>query len=145
MMVALAVLAVVSLAVLDLGGDNVRGLHDMEERTLARWVAENELAELRLERRRKFEEGARRRRDEEGEERGVDVDDAKAPRPKAEPLALGTRRERVRQGERTWQVVRETHATKWPWLRRVVVTVYALEEDRETTPVDTLTTFVGSY
>lgn len=138
MMVALAVLAVVSLAVLDVGGDNVRRLHDMEERTLARWVAENELAKMRLERRQEPEAERLPKSKEAG-----DATADKPPSPQA--MALGTRRGRVRQGERTWQVVREVQATEWPWLQRVEVVVYAVEDDREVGPVDTLTTFVGQY
>ncbi len=116
LMIALAVLAIVSLVVFERGGGAVRGLYAMEQRTLARWVAENEVAKMHLERIR---------------------EPASAP--------LGARRNRVSLGERSWQVVRETHATSHPWLRRVQVSVYVVEEGREVGPVDMLTVFVGNH
>lgn len=116
LMVALAVLAIVAMAVFGRGGDSVRDLYTMEQRTLARWVAENEVARMRL------------------EHRGS-----------TETISLGTVRQRVRQGDRSWQVVKETQSTSHPSLRRVEVTVYAVEEGREVGPLDTLIAFVGRY
>ena len=40
LLIALAILAIVSVAVFESGGDTVRQLYGMEQRTLARWVAE---------------------------------------------------------------------------------------------------------
>ena len=115
-MVALAVLAIVAMAVFGRGGDTVRDLHAIEQRTLARWIAENEVARMRLER-----------------------------RGRTDAISLGTVRQRVRQGERSWQVVKETQSTSHPSLRRVEVTVYVLEDGREVGPLDTLVAFVGRY
>lgn len=116
LMVALAVLAIVAMAVFGRGGESVRDLHAIEQRTLARWVAENEVARMRLEHRGST--GA---------------------------ISLGTVRQRLRQGDRSWQVVRETQSTSHPSLRRVEVTVYAMEDGREVGPVDTLVAFMGRY
>ena len=116
LMVALAVLAIVAMAVFGRGGDSVRDLHVMEQRTLARWVAESEVARMRL------------------QHRGS-----------TEAISLGTARQRVRQGDRSWQVVKETLSTTHPSLRRVELTVYALEEGREVGPLCTLIAFVGRY
>lgn len=116
LMVALAVLAIVAMAVFGRGGDSVRGLHAMEQRTLARWVAENEVARMRL------------------EHRGS-----------TQAISLGSVRRRVDQGNRSWQVVKETQSTSHPSLRRVEVTVYAVEDGREVGPLDTLVAFMGRY
>ena len=116
LMVALAVLAIVAMAVFGRGGDSVRDLHSMEQRTLARWVAENEVARMRLEHR-----GSK------------------------QAIGLGTVRQRVRQGDRSWQVVRETQSTSHPSVRRLEVTVYAVEDGREIGPLDTLIAFIGRY
>ena len=116
LMVALAVLAIVAMAVFGRAGDSVRDLHTLEQRTLARWIAENEVARMRL------------------EHRGT-----------TQAISLGTVRQRVRQGDRSWQVVRETQSTSHPSLRRVEVTVYALEDGREVGPLDTLIAFMGRY
>ena len=116
LMVALAVLAIVATAVFGRGGDTVRDLHTLEQRTLARWVAENEITKMRLER-----------------------------LGSTEAIVLGTRRERIRQGDRSWEVVKETKSTSNPWLRRVEVTVFAVEDGREVWPVDTVVAFMGRY
>ena len=116
LLIALAVLAVVSVAIFAQGGDTVRQLHDLEQQTLARWVAENEVAKLHLRR-------------------------AREP----EPLRAGTRRNLVTYGDKAWQVKEEIQSTGHPLLYRVEVTVHAVEEGREVGPIDTLVTFVGEY
>ena len=116
LMVALAVLAIVAMAVFGRGGDTVRDLYTLEQRTLARWVAENEVTRMRLER-----------------------------LGSTQAIALGTARERVRQGDRTWELVKETKSTSNPWLRRIEVTVFVVEDGREIGPVDTLVAFMGRY
>lgn len=50
LLVALTVLAVVSMTVFARGGDTLNQLYSLEDRTLARWVAENHVAVMRLER-----------------------------------------------------------------------------------------------
>ena len=50
LLVALTVLAVVSVTVFARGGDTLAQLHGLEQRTLARWVAENEVSRMRLDR-----------------------------------------------------------------------------------------------
>ena len=116
LLVALAVLAIVAMAVFGRGGDSVRDLYAMEQRTLARWVAADMVTRMRLERRNT-----------------------------TEPIRLGTLRERIRQGDRFWEVAIETKSTTIESLRRVEVSVYAVEDGREIGPVDTLVAFVGRY
>lgn len=136
LMVALAVLAVVSIAVLGRGGDAAYQLHGLEERTLARWVAENEIAKLRLERRVQAARGGRAAaRDEAGE---AGQDGAK----------LAGSRALVTYGERAWRVVVEADSTAHPLLQRVEVSVFATGEGGATTaanPTDVLTAFVGLH
>jgi len=50
-MVAMAVFAVAGLAVMKSAGEQVLGLGLLEEKTFANWVANNQLVQLRLERR----------------------------------------------------------------------------------------------
>ena len=136
LMVALAVLAVVSIAVLGRGGDAAYQLHGLEERALARWVAENEIAKMRLERR---VQAARA-------ERGAVADDAGGAGQGAADLA--GRRGLVTYGERAWRVVVEAESTTHPLLQRVEVSVFATGEGGTTTatsPTDVLTAFVGLH
>ncbi len=116
LLIALAILAIVSIAVFNQGGDTARQLGGLEQKTLARWVAENEIAKLRL-----------------------------AHRLSGEPLRPGSKRNRVSYGDRAWQVVEEIQTTDHRWMHRVEVSVYALVEGREIGPVDTLVGFVGQY
>lgn len=116
LLVALAVLALVSMAIFTQGGNTARQLHDMEKRTLARWVAENEVAKRHL-----------------------------ARLGESEPIRIGIDRDLVTYGERAWRVVVETLATDYSDLHRLEITVYALEEGSEVGPIDTLTTFLGEH
>ena len=116
LLIALAILAIVSVAVFNQGGDTARQIGGLEQKTFARWVAENEIAKLRLEHR---------------------LSD--------EPLRPRSSRDEVSYGDRYWQVVEEISTTDHPWMHRVEVSVYALVEGREVGPVDTLVGFVGRY
>ena len=115
-MIALAVLAVVSIAVFGRGGETVRQLGTLEEKTLARWLAEDTVAEMRL-----------------------------ARAASEEPMGKGTDRRRVKRGERDWRIVAETNETSHPTLFRVEVSVYAISEGRDFGPLDTLVAFVGQH
>ena len=130
LMIALAVLAIVSIAVLGRSGESARQLYTLEERTLARWVAENDIASMRLQRRVRAAETP-------GRDTG--------PREPGSNVPLGSRRNLVVQGERRWRVVRETTSTSSPLLRRVEVSVYAVQDGRDIGPLDTLTAFVGQH
>ena len=116
LLIALAILAIVSVAVFHQGGDTARQIGALEQKTLARWVAENEIAKLRLEYR---------------------LSD--------EPLRPRSSRDQVSYGDRYWQVVEEVSTTDHPWMHRVEVSVYALVDGREVGPVDALVGFVGRH
>ncbi len=116
LMVALTVIAVTAMTVYGRSSDTLGQLYNLERRTLAHWLAENHVTRLRLER--------------------LQTD---------APIRVGTRRERVTLGERTWMVVTETGQTSHPLLRRAEVAVYAVEDGVEVGPIDRLTAFVGRY
>lgn len=116
LLIALAILAIVSIAVFQQGGETARQIGGLEQQTFARWVAENQIAKRRLE-----------------------------YRASNEPLRPRTTRDQVSYGDRYWQVVEEISTTDHPWMHRVEVSVYALVEGREVGPVDTLVGFVGRY
>lgn len=116
LLIALAVLAIVSVAVFGRGGDTVRQLGTLEEKTHARWLAEDAVTEMRL---------ARLAGDE--------------------PLGTGTERRRITRNDRDWRVVTETTKTSHPTLLRVEVAVYAISAGRDVGPLDTLTAFVGLH
>ena len=115
-MIALAVIATTAVTVYTRSGDTLSQLYSMERRTLAHWVAENEIARLRLER----------------------IDDQ-------EPIRIGRSSQRVTLGERIWLVETETKQTSHPLLRRVNLSVYAIDNDEAVGPIDSMTSFIGRY
>lgn len=119
LMVALVVIATVATAVYLRSGETVGQIAVLEQRTLARWVAENEIERARLERHAAGEE--------------------------AIPVASGATRRRVTLGGREWSVVATVSATSHPWLRRVEYAVFVIEDGDEFGPVDQVTAFIGQY
>ena len=93
-LVALLVLAVTMSMFGNASSVSLRTLDRMEARSVANWVAANELSTMRLERR---------------------VDD--------EPLRTGVRRHLTPMAGREWEVQRTVRPTSHPWLRRVEVRV----------------------
>jgi general secretion pathway protein I len=94
LLIAVAVFAVVALTVYTRSGDVLRQLGALEERTLAIWLAENELATLRMAR--------------------SNVDS---------PMPTGKQSRQVMMGGRDWTVDVRISDTTHPWLRRADVDV----------------------
>ena len=116
LMVALAVVAVVASTVYLRGGETMAQLHSLERRTLAHMVAQNAIQRARLQRRR-------------GEA----------------PPALGAARRRVTFAGLRWTVAVTTRQTSHPLLRRMQIDVFAVQENDEVGPVDSVTAFVGQH
>ena len=116
LLIALAILAIVSIVVFNQGSATARQLGGLEQQTFARWVAENEMAKLRLKLR---------------------VDD--------EPPRPGSSTDRVSHGDRYWQVVKDITTTDHPWLYRVEISVHVLAEGRDVGKIDALVAFVGLH
>lgn len=116
LMVALAIVATVAATVFNRGGDAITTMISLEDRTLARWIAENEIASMRI--------------------RRMTTDEA---------IPVRTERRRVDYANRAWQVVVATSSTRHPLLRRVDVSVFADTQAADAVPIDVLTTFVGRY
>jgi len=114
LVIAVAIFAVVATTVYTRSGDTIRQLGVLEERTLALWLAENEMAMLRISRMNT---------------------DAEIP--------TNTITHQVEMGGREWRVEVRTSETSNPMLRRAEVTV--ARSETPTTPVQTLTGFVGRF
>ena len=119
LMVALVVIATVATTVYARSSDTIGQLALLERRTLARWVAENEIERARLARHAAGQE--------------------------AIPLASGSARRRVTLGGREWSVVATAHGTSHAALRRMEYTVFAIEDGERVGPVDAITAFIGQY
>jgi len=114
--VALAVFAVVAVTVYTRSGDVITQLGDLEQRTLATWLADNELALLRMSR--------------------LTTND---------PLPTGTDSREMMMSGRNWRVTSRITDTSHPWLRRVDIEVEAVAEQAGQAATYTLTGFVGRY
>ena len=115
-LLALAVVAVAGLAVSSALGGVAAQTYALEQRAVAHWVAENQLAKAQLAR--------------------IDTE---------EPLALGRQSERVRMAGRDWRVILSLAETVNPWLGRVEIEVYETTSGGEVGPVQRLVGFVGRY
>lgn len=115
-LLALAVVAVSGLAVSSALGGVVVQTYALEQRAVAHWVAENQLARAQLARINK---------------------DA--------PIPLGQQSDRVRMAGRDWRVRQSLFATADPWLGRVEIEVYETTGGGEVGPVGRLVGFVGRY
>jgi len=98
-MIALAVFALASTAILKSAALTVSQTSRVQDRTLGYWLAENELEQLRS-----------------------------SPRTEEFYPSVGTDRENVTMANRDWELVIEVGSTEDPDIRRVVVSVFA-EED----------------
>jgi general secretion pathway protein I len=98
LLIAVAIFAVVALTVYTRSGDSIRQLGALEERTLALWVAENELATMRISR--------------------ANSDT---------PMPTGTVDRQVTMGGRDWRVEIRISETVNPWLRRADIGVSHLD------------------
>ena len=94
LLIAVAIFAVVALTVYTRSGDSIRQLGALEERTLALWVAENELTALRMSR--------------------LNSD---------APMPTGTVDRQVTMGGRDWRVEVRISDTVNPFLRRADIDV----------------------
>jgi general secretion pathway protein I len=94
LLISVAIFAVVALTVYTRSGDSIRQIGALEERTLALWVAENELAALRISRANS-----------------------------ETPMPTGTVDRQVTMGGREWRVEVRISDTVNPWLRRADIGV----------------------
>lgn len=94
LLISVAIFAVVAITVYTRSGESIRQLGALEERTLALWVAENELAAIRV---------TRSNSDS--------------------PMPTGTVGRQVTMGGREWRVQVKVTDTSNPWLRRADIQV----------------------
>jgi general secretion pathway protein I len=116
LLVALAVFAVVATTVYTRSGESIRQLGVLEERSLASWLADNELSTLRI-----------------GRLNG----DA--------PMPTGTQERQVVMASRTWILRDSIEPTSHPWLRRVEIAVLLKPERGDERQIHQLTGFLGRY
>jgi len=116
-LIALVVFAVLGFTVSTRIGDVVNQTYSLERRTVAHWVASNQLARLQVARQAAVNE----------------------------PLRTGRDRDRITMAGREWIVSTVIENTSEETLKRVDIEVFQLEDGDEIGPVEHLTGFLGQY
>lgn len=114
LMVALAVLAVVTTSVMGRNGETVNQLFQLERQTIAHTVLSSHLARIRLEQ-----------------------------RVLESPISLGSRSEIYYLGDRTWEVVTNIRSINGSNIRRLDMEAFLIQDNVGTISVDSLIAFVG--
>ena len=114
LMVALAVLAVVTTSVMGRNGETVNQLFQLERQTIAHTVLSSHLARIRLEQ-----------------------------RVLESPISLGSRSEIYYLGDRTWEVVTNIRSINGSNIRRLDMEAFLIQDNVGTIFVDSLIAFVG--
>ena len=116
MLLAMLVIAVVGITVSSATGNVASQTYNLERRTMAHWVGQNQINRLRL-----------------------------SLLGSTEVLPEGKDSVRVYMGKRDWQVRTEISATDHPWIRRVEVEVFELQDGDPMGPFEHAVAFVGRY
>ncbi len=97
-MIALAIFAIVSGALIRNAGQTFRQTSIIQERTLAYWIAENHLTQVRS-----------------------------GPRSEDSFPDIGSDRSEVTMADLEWEVVMDVEATENPDMRRIIVSVFSVD------------------
>jgi len=116
MLLAVVVLAVVGITLSGAIGGVASQTFSLERRTMAHWVGQNRLHQVRISLRQE---------------------------PRA--LAEGSDSTRIYMGQRDWEVRTEVAATEHPLIRRVEIDVFELQEGKRVGPFEHAVAFVGRY
>lgn len=116
MLIALIILAIAAISIFGQSGRSIAQIYALEQRTLADWVAQDYLTQLRLQRRLVTTE-----------------------------IPTGRENEQLFTAGRLWDITVVTSATSVETMRRVEVSVAPIENDRTGESVYTATAFLGRY
>ncbi len=117
MLVALVILAVASVAIYGRSGQAVSTLYNLEQRTLANWIAQDYLTKLRI-----------------------------RQRISTEPLATQNESEEVFTAGRLWAIEVDFSQTELETMQRVEVAVSTVSEDAgRSDPILTAVAFLGEH
>lgn len=114
-MVALAVFAVVSSALIKNAGMAARQASILEERTVAWWVAQNQIDRMRM---------------------SAHAEEAEFP-------SIGMDRYNVSMADREWELEVDVRSTENDLMRRVVIDVFLADNPED--PLASVTGFVGRF
>ena len=116
MLLAVVIIAVVGVTLSTAIGGVASQTFSLERRSMAHWVGQNQMNRLRI-----------------------------SLRQEARVLPEGKDTSRIFMGKREWEVRTQISATDNPWMRRVEVDVFELQEGERAGPFDHTVAFLGRY
>ena len=117
MLIAIAIIGIIGAAVSTAIGGVANQTRSLEQRTVANWIASNQLTSMRMLQRRQ-----------------------------AQSLREGKQQTRLVFADRQWEVETEIKTTDYPWIRRVEVSVYeSSDEEGRQGPYSYMSGFLGQY
>jgi len=117
MLIAIAIVGIIGAAVSTAIGGVANQTRSLEQRTVANWIASNQLARMRMLQRRQ-----------------------------GQALGEGRQQTRLVFADRQWEVDTQIKTTDHPWIRRVEVSVYeSSDEEGRQGPYSYMSGFLGQY
>ena len=117
MLLAIVIIGVVGTTVATATAGVANQMYALERRTIANWVASNQLTRLHLAQEQQL----------------------------SQPISKGKKTLRFYMGNRQWLVEQQISETETPWLSRVEIDVYELQDGERVGPLDHTTAFIGRY
>lgn len=117
MLLAVVIVGVVGTTVATATGGVANQMYALERRTIANWVAANELTRIRLEQQQQI----------------------------GKPIAESRKTNRVYMANRQWLLEQKISDTDTPWLHRVEIDVYELQDGAKVGPFEHMTAFIGRH
>ena len=117
MLLAIVIIGVVGTTVATATAGVANQMYALERRTIANWVASNQLTRLHLAQEQQL----------------------------SQPISKGKKTLRFYMGNRQWLVEQQISETETPWLSRVEIDVYELQDGERVGPLDHTTAFLGRY
>jgi general secretion pathway protein I len=116
MLVAIAIIGVIGASVSTAVGGVANQTRTLEQRTVASWIASNHLTRMRLLQRQ-------------------------SPR----SLRAGKDQSLLVFADREWEVETQIHSTDHPWMQRIEIKVFAIDDIERQRPIGQLSGFLGQY
>jgi len=117
MLIAIAIVGIIGAAVSTAIGGVANQTRSLEQRTVANWIASNQLTRMRMLQRRQ-----------------------------GQALGEGRQQTRLVFADRQWEVDTQIKTTDHPWIRRVEVSVYeSSDEEGRQGPYSYMSGFLGQY
>jgi general secretion pathway protein I len=117
MLLAIVIIGVIGTTVATATAGVANQMYALERRTIANWIASNQMTRLRLSQDQRL----------------------------GQPIAKGRKTARFFMGNRQWLVEQRITETETPWLHRIEIDVFELQDGEKVGPLHHMTAFLGRY